>query len=101
MDSTLGESKSKNKNTMLKLKAKMERLKKPPSPRDFQYFVKIGLNGTRINPIDLKLDMRSQMRNLLKYLAKQHHIEVFDTQSVMIVPSKLKWSTFGLCAMER
>ncbi len=61
MDIKLRKSKSKRKNTKSKLEAKMERLKKPPPQKDFQYFVKIGLNGTRNNPH--KLNARHEVSN--------------------------------------
>lgn len=49
MDIKPRKSKSKSKNTKSKLEAKMGRLKKPPPQKDFQYFVKIRLNGTMNN----------------------------------------------------
>lgn len=33
---------------------KIERNKKPPPKRDFQYFVKVGLLGVDVNPHKLK-----------------------------------------------
>ncbi len=39
---------------LLELDQKMEKLKKPPSQRNFAHFMRIGLSGTSINPHRLK-----------------------------------------------
>jgi hypothetical protein len=70
MDIKLRKSKSKRKNTKSKLEAKMERLKKPPPQKDFQYFVKIGLNGTRNNPHRLKAKLEVSNEKLVEIFGK-------------------------------
>jgi hypothetical protein len=50
MDIKPRESKSKSKKHQIKVRSKMERLKKPPPQKDFQYFMKIRLNGTMNDP---------------------------------------------------
>jgi len=70
MDSKHRKSKSKNKDTVSKLEVKMERFKKPLPQRDFQYFVKIGLNGTRIKPHRLKVGHEVSNEKLVEIFGK-------------------------------
>jgi hypothetical protein len=51
-----------------KLEAKMERYKKPPLERDFQYFVKVGLPSVGVNPYQLKVS---------KYVANEKLVKIF------------------------
>jgi hypothetical protein len=48
----------------------MERLKKPPPQKDFQFFVNIGLNGTRNNPHKLKAKHEVSNEKLVEIFGK-------------------------------
>lgn len=61
---------TKSKDLVVEIEAQMERLKKPPSERDFSYFMKIRLSGLRINLHRLKVGCDVPMEKLIETFGK-------------------------------
>ncbi len=56
---------TKSKDPIVEIEVQMERLKKPPPKRDFTYFMKIGFNGSSLNPLRLKAGCDLPMEKLV------------------------------------
>jgi len=73
-------SKSRScKDTLLNLEAKMERYKKPPLERDFQYFLKVGLPSVGVNPHRLKVNRNVANENSSRFSGRLLFDLVFAT----------------------
>jgi hypothetical protein len=69
-DTKRSSSITKSKDLVVKIEAQMERLKKPPSERDFSYFMKIRLSGLGINLHKLKVGHDVPMEKLVETFGK-------------------------------
>lgn len=58
------------KDTLSKLEAKMERYKKPPLEKDFQYLMKLGLPSVGVNPHRLKVSKNVANKKFVKIFRK-------------------------------
>ncbi len=66
----LEKSKNKSKDTLSKLESRIEKLYQSPPQKDFHYFVKIRLNGTRANPHRLMVGDDVAKKKFMEHLAK-------------------------------